>query len=257
MEEKEYSVSFGQLIRIALKQWWIIAASTVFVAAIAFIYVNYFVTPKYTSYAKVGMSLNSESVSAAYQNAALGTSLAKEGADILSSNITLDRAAEKLNDYFSTQPGGNPFRSSDYKWQDIQSMLKTSTADDTRYFEVKITSTNPKEAAIVAQCVIEAYCEVLKDKDRTGDIIDTPVEPSAPSSPNKALTVILGALAGALLSFGILLVIYFSKDAIDGEDWLIDTYRENMPMLAVIPDANGSRSGKKYGYKYGYRYGYK
>ena len=69
------------------------------------------------------------------------------------------------------------------------------------------------------------------------------------------------ALVGVVLSFGALLVIHFLKDALDGEDWLIDTFKDSIPMLAVIPDANSPGRGyRKYsvgdGYRYKYQYTY-
>lgn len=250
MEEKDYQISVGQLMRVALKQWWVILISAVLVAIVAFTYVNLFVTPKYTSSAKVGIHATNATE---YQNIITGNFMAKEGEDILVSNVTLSRAAEKLNAYFKALPGGNPYRQSEYKWQDIKSMLKTSITQDTRYFEVKIVSTSPTEAQIVCQAVIDSFCEVLEDREKTGDIIDYPVEPTGPSSPNKMLAVVLGLLIGAIVSFAVLLIIYFSKDALDGEDWIIETYRDKIPMLAVIPDAHTSGKSYKKGYS---RYGY-
>ena len=62
-----------------------------------------------------------------------------------------------------------------------------------------------------------------------------------------------GALVGAILSIAAILIVYFSKDALDGEDWLIETYKDKLPMLAVIPDANSqSKSYRKKYANYGY-----
>ena len=254
MEEREYQVTFGQLMRIILKHWWIMLISAVLIAVLAFTYVNFFVTPKYTSSATVGLRITSDSVSASYQDTMVGKELAKEGEIIITSNRTLSLAADKLNAYFEAE-GGNPYRSSEYTWKDIKSMIKTSTSGESRFFDVKVTSTNPKEAQIVCQAVVEAFSEILNPNERKADIIGYPEAPTAPSSPNKMLAVVLGAFVGALLSFAVLLIVHFSKDEIDGEDWIVNTYKDKIPVLAVIPDAGtAARAYKKYGYRYGYDY---
>ena len=39
----------------------------------------------------------------------------------------------------------------------------------------------------------------------------------------------------------------FINDRIQSEDWLIQTFGESIPVLAVIPDAGGHRHGGYYG----------
>ncbi len=252
MEENVYEVSLGQLFRIALKHWWIILIAILLGAAIAFAYVNFFVTPTYTTYAKVGVSMLNMSD---YQGALVGQTLAKQGSDILVSNITLQKAADNLNSYSFPENGGVAYRV--YTPDNILAMLKTTTSEESPYFDVEIRSTDPNEAKIVCEHVVEAFCEVL-DKENIinegeGKNIHKPVVPKSPSSPNVTLAVVLGALIGMVLSFGTLLVVHFAKDALEGEDWIIETYKENIPVLAVIPDAStANRAYKKYGYKYKY-----
>ena len=254
MEERNYEVSLGQLARVALKHWWVILIAVILGAAVAFAYVSFFVAPTYTTYAKVGVSVANMSD---YQITLVGNSIAKQGSDILVSNITLQRAADQLNAYSFPENGGKAYRN--YSPDVILSMIKTTTSEESPYFDVQISSTDPKEAKLVCDFVVEAFCEALDEEniinDAEGKVIHKPVIPGAPSSPNKTLTIVLGALIGFVLSFGALLVAYFAKDALDGEDWLIDNYREHIPMLSVIPDADSSgKSYKKYSSKYGYGY---
>ena len=66
---------------------------------------------------------------------------------------------------------------------------------------------------------------------------------------------VLGAIIGLVISLGVLLVIGFFKDSIDGEDFLVSVYGDKIPVLAVLPDANTSSAYyKRYAKKYGYGY---
>ena len=252
MEERNYEISLGQIARVALKHWWIILIAVILGAAIAMVYVNYFVTPSYTTYAKVGIKTENMSD---YQSTLVATSIAQEGSDIIASNITLQKAA----DYLNADETASQYRV--YTPDNLLAMLKTSIPNESRFFNVEIKSNDPNEAKIVCDAVVKAFCDILVEKDvmdgAEGKIIHNPVVPRSPSSPNKTLAIVLGALIGFVLSFGALLVAFFIKDALDGEDWLIENYKDQIPMLSVIPDANASAKGyKKYYSKYGYGYGY-
>ena len=248
MSENVYEVSVGQIFKIALKNWWIILIAAVLGALIAFGYVTFFVTPSYMTFAKVGV--NNVQMSS-YQDYITGQTIAKESSDILTSNITLEKVAAKLN--------ADPNLSRVYTPDNILAMIRTRTSDQSRYFDVEVYSTDPNEAKIVCQTVVDTFCEVLAEENvmfgGEGKVIHHPVVPKAPSSPNKTLTVIIGVLVGVVLSFAALLIIHFSKDSLDGEDWLIDTYKDKIPMLATIPDANASgRSNRRYYSKHQYGY---
>ena len=251
MEERNYEVSLGQLCRVALKHWWVILIAVILGVVLAVCYVSFLATPMYTTHAKVGVSNLNMS---AYQEYIGGQTVSKDCETIITSNGTLEMAAESLNKSEEAAKFGKV-----YTHQSLVAMMQTSGTDQSRYIEVKVTSDNPEEAKMICDHILIAFSRYLEEENplngAEGQVIHHPDLPTAPSSPNKSLTVILGALIGFVLSLGALLVAYFAKDALDGEDWLIDSYREHIPMLSVIPDADSSgKSYKKYSSKYGYGY---
>ena len=254
MEENVYEVSLGQLFRVALKHWWVIVAAVAIGASVAFAYVSFFVAPQYTTNAKIGVNNTNMS---SYQDLIAGQTIAEDGAKILMGNISLGRAADKLNSSSDAAEFNKV-----YSAENLAAMINTTASEGSRYFEVDVTSTNPHESKVVAQHVIEAFCEILEEEDMLngakGSVIHCPVVPKSPSYPNKTLSIALGALIGAVFSFGTLMVVYFVKDELDSEDWLLETYKDNIPILSVIPDAsNGRRGYRKYSVGYGYRYKYR
>lgn len=242
MGDNTYEISIGQLFRIALKHWWIIVIAAVLGVVIALGYVTFFVSPSYTTFAKVGVTNVNMS---AYQDSLIAQSIANESSDILTANITLERAANMLN----SDPATAKYRV--YTPANLLSMIKTKTSEQSRYFDVEVKTGDPVEAKLVCEAIVDAFCTVLSEENvmdgAKGTVIHRPVAPTAPSGPNKTLTLIIGALVGIVLSFAALVIVHFSKDSLEGEDWLIDTYRDKIPMLAIIPDANSSgRSSRKY-----------
>lgn len=256
MESKSRVLSLNQIFGAMLKRWWVILIATVVGAAAMFAFTYYFVTPLYTTTAKIGVNYVDMSE---YQNAVMGQTVAKECSEILVSNVTLEKAAEELNAYNFPENGGKAYRT--YTADNLHSMLKTYTTTESRYFTVEVTATNPKETKVVCEFVTKAFCDVIEEKGfikgAEGRIIHHPVEPTAPSSPNLTSKTVVGGTIGFAVAAVVLIAISLFKDLIEGEDWLIETYKDKIPLLAVIPDANSPSGGyKRYAKKYGYGYGY-
>lgn len=249
MESNSHGMSLGQIFAIALKRWWIILIAAVLGAGLMLGYTHYFVQPLYTSEARIGVTIPDMN---AYNDSMTGQKVARECSDILRSDLTLNRAASKLNNE-------NP--NITYTGANLRAMVSTVVDEETRFFSVRVTSRTPAEAQRVCEAVITSFNVVLKDRNiinsAEGIILDDATYPTSPSSPDMTTNALVGAVIGFVISLAILLVIGFFTDAVDGEDYIINTYGHKVPMLAVIPDANsGSRGYKKYSRKYGYGYGY-
>lgn len=251
MESNAYTMSLGQIFSIALKRWWIILIATLLGAALMFSYTYFFVQPLYTSEARIGIKIPDMN---AYNDSMTGQKVARECSDILQSDITLNRAAQDLND------DGVAI---EYTGAHLRKLITTVVDEDTRFFAVMVTSKTPEEAQRVCQAIITSFNIVIKEQNiinsAEGIVLDEATLPASPSSPNMTTNVFVGAIIGLVISLAILLVFAFLKDAVDCEDYIINTYGQKAPMLAVIPDANSRTYGyrrytKKYGYGYGYGY---
>ena len=253
MESNSYGMSLGQIFSLAFKRWWIIALAVILGGAIMFAYTYFLVQPVYTSEARVGIKIPEMN---AYNDSMTGQKVARECADILKSDITLNRAAEKLNE---TRTGAT------YTGARLRAMTSTIVDDDTRFFSVRVNSTDPKEAQRVCSAIIESFKVVIKEYNiinaAEGIVLDEATLPGSPTSPNYTTNTLVGAIVGLVISFFSMFVLGFLKDTVDCEDYIISMYGERIPVLAVIPDANSRNYGyrrytKRYGYGYGYGYGY-
>ena len=253
MGYNSYGVSLGQIFSLAFKRLWIILIAAVLGAALSFAYTYLWVQPTYTSEARIGIKIPDMN---AYNDSLTGQKVAKECSDILKSDLTLNKAAQALNDnnVDITYTSGT-----------LRAMISTVVGEDTRFFSVKVDGDTPEEAQRVCEAVITSFNAVIKEQNiissAEGIVLDDATLPSAPSSPNMTSNVLLGAIIGLVLSFATMLVLGLLKDSVDSEDYIVNTYGDKLPVLAVIPDASSRAYGyrrytKRHGYGYGYGYGY-
>lgn len=247
-----YGMSLGQIFSLAIKRWWIILIAVVLGAALLFAYTYFLVEPMYTASARIGIRVMDMN---AYNESMTGQKVAKDCAFILMSDITFDMVVNELN---GTARKDGTIRN--YSNAKLRGMISTEIDEDTRFFRVHVSSSDPEEARLVCESLINAFCVVLDEnnfiKDAGGIILNHPTLPSSPSSPNTTSNVILGAAMGFVLSLAALVALSFLKDTMDSEETIISAYGEKIPVLAVIPDANsGAAAYKKYSKKYGYVYG--
>ncbi len=242
MDDRVYELSIGQMFNTVLKNWWIVLLATILGAALAFGYTAAFVTPMYVSSATLSVSGNVTS----YQEAILGETFAKDGEEIITSSLVLQKAADRLND-----PDDECYTPEVETAKSIRLMIKTEVTEGTRFFDVSVECDDPIRAEKIATAVVESFCEALAQgniiENGRGVVIGHPTVPEAPSSPNKTSSILIGAFIGIVLSVGVMLIIKLSRDEIDSEDWLVRTYGEKIPLLSVIPDVTNSGYGyKKY-----------
>ena len=247
MNEGIYEVSVSELFRAILKKWWIVAVALILGALLMFAYTEYLVVPKYKTTARLGVHTTDDTTTAV-GDANFGYVISRDCADVITGNVVLGNAADKLNAYSFPENGGMKYR--EYSASVLASMVSAESYTDSKFFTVSVTSIYPEEARIVGEKVIEAFCEGVSRDDllAKGKVVHRPTTPKSPVSPNKTLNVFIGAVIGVLLSCVAIVVAHFASNRLQSEEWLITNYGENVPLLAVIPDASSTeyRYDKKY-----------
>ncbi len=234
------------LKRILLALWsraWIVVLVGIVCAAAAFSYAFFLITPTYAS--NVSIYVNNTYVDAqGFTSTQL--SAAQDLADtymvILKSRSVLDKVAEKTGLGYS----GNA----------LKKMITAQAINDTEVFEVEVTCTDYKHAALIAN----AIADVLPDKiaevvqGSSVKVVDYAEENSTPVGPSYNKFVVLGAAVGILLSAVVVILVDITDTTIVSEEYLSNVYAKT-PLLAVIPGANNAKSGYRKGYR-GYYRGY-
>jgi capsular polysaccharide biosynthesis protein len=255
MNEKKdvYELDALQIVEMLLKRWWIIALAAILCAVLAFGYTSFFVSPTYRADATLLINSGS-SLTTTYQEILAGQYQSKDYPYILKAKLTLEEVAAKLNAREYPENGGEPYRV--YNAENLSAMISTEAVDESRIFKVIVTSTNPDEARIVANTIVEVFPARVESLIRGGTvgIVDLATTPKHPSSPGYSRNVILGFAIGLILGMAYAIVMGLVNDTIQSEDWLLYSFKEEIPLLSTIPDANAK--GTRGYYKYKSRYGY-
>lgn len=138
----------------------------------------------------------------------------------------------------------------DYTFEELKEMIEAEAVNGTEIFEVTVTSGDPNEAERIANTIVQVLPgKIAQIMDGSSvRTVDFAVAPEKRHSPSFRMYTLAGALAGLLLSCGIVVLRELLDDQIHGEDDLLQSYA--LPVLAAIPDMLAVRPGKGYGSYY-------
>ncbi len=239
MSEKKnyYETNYMQLLRFLLQKVWVIILAAVIGAATSFSIAAFLIPPKYEAQALMYVNNSSFSVgstSFSISNAELSAaqSLVDTYIVILTSRPTLEEVIADTK--------------VEYTCDELESMISAKAVNNTEVFSITITSEDPKEAALIANSIVEIL------PGRIADIVDGSsvrtvewaIVSSEKSSPNITSCTAIGLLLGIVASVMVLIIMMASDTLIHNEDYLTETY--DLPVLAVIPDLSSGNEDAYY-----------
>lgn len=244
MEPKESQYMEIDLLRLAkalLHRAWAVVMVTIAAAVLAFAYAALVITPLYKSSALLyvnnsSISLAGASFSISSQELSAAKSLVDTYTVILKTRTTLEAVIEKAG--------------LEMDYDTLYAMVTTYGVNNTEIFKIEVTSSDPKEAEVIANTIASVLPEKISNivDGSSVKIVDYAVVPSRKSSPNITKYTLAGAVAGFILICGVIAVMEISDNLIKNEDYLLQTY--SLPVLAAIPDLEDSASTGGY-YSYG------
>jgi len=222
-----------QLFFEAIERWYIILITLVISLVITFVYTKFYITPLYSSTAKVmifnkqnvsdGMSANDLELSAS-------TYLTRDFAEVINDKYVLSEVAKELDDK--------------YNYSQLKSFITINNPTSTRVIEITASTPDPEDS----QKIVSTICNVAQEKivelmglDRIqpynyGDI------PKTPSSPDMARNLMTGGILGIIVSLAAIIILYITDNKVstvqDVEKYI------GLSVLATIPYNNKQRYGK-------------
>lgn len=238
-----YTIDFTHIAKFVWGKVWLVILSGVLATAIGFYISSVVIEPTYASSillyvnntssnpGNAGFSMSSSEISAAQ-------SLVKTYGEILNNRTTLERVIEKA--------------SLPYTNKQLAHMIVTAPSNDTEVMLVKVTCTDPYEAARIANCIAEVLPVRISEiiDGASVEIVDYAVPNLEKVAPNVAKQTSISLMLGILLSLLVLIVAAMMDDTIHSEEYVIQNYE--YPILAKVPDLLDS-GNKRYGYYYHYR----
>jgi len=228
--------------RVILKNIWKIAIVAILCGSIA-LFVSYqFITPMYRTSTSfyVANKLQLYGVDTNISSGDLATS-----SDLVHSYIELLKSRHHLTEAIN-HSGLN------LTYGQLSGMITTTAVKETGVFKVTVSSPNRHEAAQIAESIayiVETQiCEILRGS--SVKMIDKPIVPTAPYSPNHAKNTMLGFVVGFLISAGLIVLLEIFDSKLKSEDDLKHCCK--YPILTVVPDMNASSKRGYYKKHYGH-----
>lgn len=243
-ESEVYEIDLLRLAKLLWRRAWIIVAATILVGTLSFGYSKLFITPRYESRALMYVNNSSISVGGAsltFSSSQLSAakSLVDTYAVILKSRTTLNAVIRKTG--------------VDYTYEELNSMVRAASVNDTEIFAITVNSADPEEAEMLANAIADILPDKISDivEGSSVSVVDRAVVSTRKVSPSNSRYAAIGLLLGFFLSSAIVILSDLFDDVIRNDDYLTQTY--DIPILGIIPDLT-SRSDERAGYGYGYGY---
>ena len=193
-------------------------------ALLAFGFTFFFVKPKYQASSSIYIVSASNNSIVNLTDLQIGSQLTADYQELMLSRPLLQDVIQNLG--------------LDTDYRSLASQVTISNASDTRILTVKVTDTDPQRAADIANELVKQACIYLPRimETETPNLVEDAVVPSGKYSPSYSKNTMLGALLGAVLCCGVLLVQYLMRDGLETPDD-VAKYLGIQP-LATIPEAD-------------------
>ena len=205
-------------MRMLEKIHWILLAAFVCAAA-AGAYVFFMVTPIYEATSKIYIVGSETAIS--LSDLQIGSNLAADYQEVFKNWHVHELVDQKLG--------------LDYPYSKLAGMLTVTNPANTHVLYIKVQSPDPREAKLIADTYAEVSREFIAAKMdiREPNVFEEAKLPTAPISPQKTRTVLIGFLLGALLAMAAVTIRFISDDRICTSDDIAKV--GNLPTLGMVP----------------------
>ena len=227
--EETNEISLQEIFMILWSKVLVIVLCTIIGGVAAFGISAFVIDPTYTSRISmyVNNNANADSTVANINDINASQKLVSTYIEILKSDNVLQKVAEVTE--------------LSYTPSEMRKMMSASSVNGTEIFEVKVTTKDPEEAALIANTIAELAPEEIIRVVKAGsvELIDQAVPAKVPSSPNIILNTIIGLMLGGVLSVLGVLVAAMLDNRVKDEDDLKKHY--DIPVLGAIPDLESAQ----------------
>ncbi len=237
--DEHFTIDILHILKFIIQRFWVLVVSGILAAAIGFGISAFLITPKYSS--SIMLYVNNSSFSLGNTNFSISSSeitaaqsLVKTYGEILNNRTTLERVIEKAD--------------VSYDYKQLSDMISASPSNGTEIMRVEVTSTNPKEAAKIANCIAEILPIRISEivDGASMEVVDSAIPNNEKISPSIARYTAVGLILGVLMACIILVILAIMDNTIHDEDYILKTY--NYPILAKVPNLTANVGGKQYRY---------
>ena len=225
-DDDEVEIDLRELYYALKKHILVILAAILAGAVIAGAATKLLMTPVYSATSTM-LVLTKETTLSSLADLQIGTQLTKDYNILITSRTVLQDVVDELN--------------LDMTYKELKECITVENPSDTRILSITAIDKDPEMAKKIADTLAKTSADFIGDKMEVTPpkIIE---EPTIQTSPSTKKNVLIGALAGLILSAGIIILLTLMDDTIKSEED-IENYL-GLTTLASIPDRKDYITGK-------------
>ncbi len=231
-ESREVEIDLRKIVYMMRNKVVYILLITVLAGVLAGVFTQLFITPTYTAtikfYAKNSMDTVSTASSITDNELIAGERLAELYVYIIKSDTVIDKVAKELQINSA---------------KEIKDSISAGAVEGIQAFTVTVRHENPNTAEQIANAIARiAPDEIVRIVEGGGiKVIDYAKVPQKPSAPNLKRNILIGLLAGFVLSFASFFIYeIFDTSITEAKDLERDF---DIPVLGTVPRLEGSKEG--------------
>lgn len=223
-ETKEIDIDLRKIIYMMRTKIVFIILITMLFAVVSGLYTHFFITPIYSTNISICIYSDPDRITS---DKSITTSELYASRDLVKSYIyilTQDPIMEKVAEEVGINSAGA-----------VKSCITTSQVEETVIFTVTVSHPDPEQAANIANAIAKVAPDEMKRVLNAGDVsvINTAKKPTSPSSPNTKKNIMIGAIAGFIISFaGFFIYEMFDTTITNAKDLERDF---ELPVLGTVP----------------------
>lgn len=203
-----------------IKHWYFVTVSVIICAVISVIYTLFFLTPLYSSSAKLYV-ISKQTNDISSSDFSISTYLTNDFTEIITDRVILDDVVKAMDNKYS--------------YNQIKSSITVYRPENTRIIAISVSTANAKDS----KKIVDNICRVSQEKmtdildlDRIIILREADLS-TTPTTPGVIENLLLGLFAGLFLSLLVIFIAFITDNKIssskDVEKYL------NLSILATIP----------------------
>ena len=227
-----------EVMNMLLRKWYIVFIAALAGGGIAFVFTDIFIDEKYSTDITLYVNASNkdvEEISSA--NITASQKVVNTYAEILKSRNFIDKIIKDLPDEMKIE----------YTYDVIKGMLTMEAVNETEILSVTVTGTDPKEVYQIADLLTRHAPDELVNIMGAGNatILNIPLLPEKPVSPNVRANTLIGVLIGIFLAAIFVVILELLDTRIRSGEEFASNYEE--PLLGEIPTLEETQSTRSKG----------
>lgn len=209
----EENISLVEMIQLLRKHLFLILVTSLVGLGCALVFTLFFITPTYTASNQLLVNpITAEDSTTQYNDLQTDIQMISTYKDILKGPVILNEVKNRLATPMTTQQ--------------IANKITVETQPNSKVFSIKITDSDPKRAATLANLISDVFQEKIGELMRidTVNSISSAEVNLNPVSPNKTINIVIGAILGFMAGVAIAFLLEYLNLRVRNEQYLSNTF---------------------------------